>query len=109
MNRNLFIIACLGLVTLVTLSCNKEKTEVAPTSAMAAQQTTSPTLHSAHRDSNDHSLFIDTEVANKMIGSYIYSLANSSTNTFGPDVHSYSLDADSLRAYLADPHVRNIK
>ncbi len=81
---------------------------------------------------NAYSSFITTDVANQMIGSYLSSIgsgsglnsagaASSSSaanayngvagNSNGPvnDLKSFSIDADSLRAYLASTNIKSVK
>jgi hypothetical protein len=107
MNRTLFFAICFAIVT---VACNKGKTEVAPNATPAATTpTSSSTARYAARDSNGYSVFISIADANEMIESYVKSRSNNPNATFGPDVKSYTIDADALRAYLEDPNVKNIK
>lgn len=106
MNRTLLFAICIAIFS---MACNKSETQVAP--AAAAQGSTSNTskTHYAARDSSGTSPFISIDDANEMINSYIKSTSTSSNATYGPDVKSYSIDADALRAYLEDPNVKKIK
>lgn len=110
MNRRLFIVLC---IIVVAVACRKDKSEVTATSAAALQSNGSNNSRSAYRTTDDstvNSLFISKTVANEMISSYIYSLTNLS-NTQNPinDLKSFSIDADSLRAYLSDARIKNVK
>ena len=97
-------------MSILMVSCSKEK---ANTNAENTQSTTNKrtvTTYSgfAHRDDSDqgNSRFIPIDVANQMINSYVYS----TNNTVGQvDVKSFIVNADSLRAYLADPNVKSVK
>lgn len=103
MNSKFYIVLCLALVM---LACNKDNSQVTPT-----RQNTYVAPHTAARDSGATSLFITKEDANRMIGSYITSIAPppGGAGAGAPDVKSFSVDADELRAYLADPTVKNVK
>lgn len=64
-------------------------------------------VHITQKKTTEDSLgckFIPVDIANQMIGSYLSSVSGSSDA-----VKSFSLDADSLRAYLSDPSIKNIK
>jgi hypothetical protein len=92
-------------VALAVVACNKENATVQPISK------TSTSSHAAFRLPADFadtttSKFIPLDSANKMIGSYLNSI-NASTND--SDVRSFTVNADSLRAYLSDNSVKNIK
>jgi hypothetical protein len=101
MNRKIFIALCLSIAI---TACNKDKSEVAP----KAQTTGNSAPRYANRDSGASSLFIPMDVANQMIGSYVQSLG-SSQNALGDNLKAFSVNADSLRAYLADTSIKNIK
>lgn len=109
MNKKL--IFALGLAVVV-IACNKEKSTVEP--VQQNQPAKSSTTHLAGRTTDDSgsfagSLFIPTDVANQMINSYIYSLNQAPAGNATPDLKSFSIDADSFRAYLANPDIKNIK
>ena len=55
---------------------------------------------------HDGPVFIPTDSANKMIQSYLTSIGGSGHDT---DLRSLIFDADSLRAYLSNPAIKNIK
>jgi hypothetical protein len=107
--KNMFFIAvCFGLgITIV--ACRKDNSAV--TTAASANQKNIVNRHSTGRfvDSTDTaggSLFISTTVANTMISSYLCSINASQNDT---DVQSFSINADSLRAYLANSSITNVK
>ena len=50
--------------------------------------------------------FISLVEANAMIGSYLYSIGAEKNDS---DLRSFSVDADMLRAYLADNSIKNVK
>jgi hypothetical protein len=56
--------------------------------------------------SNTISSFISTAEANVMINSYLASINSSANDT---DIRSFSINADTLRAYLADTTVTHLK
>src|SRR4051812_7970292 len=90
---------CLGLVI---LACNKDRQTATPSSHQ-----TGSSHHYAQRfsDSTESSgsQFISMNTANAMISSYLTSLGGSANDT---DVRSFSVNADQLRAYLADSSVK---
>ena len=105
MNRK--VIIALSLLTFV-LACNKEKQTVTPQTTPVSTETVQTTHHSGSRGSG--SLFIPMADANQMISSYIASIASDPNNTAQtPDIHSFSVNADSLRAYLANPAIKSVK
>ncbi len=110
MNRRLFIAMC---VIAVAVACRKDNSEVAPASPTSAPQSNnSSTSRYAYRTTDDstvNSLFISKSVANEMISSYIYSLGNTSSSNIVNDLKAFSIDADSLRMYLADTRIKNVK
>jgi hypothetical protein len=61
-----------------------------------------PHLH----DQADSSSFVSIDSANKMVSSYLASINYPQDDT---DVYSLILNADSLRAYLSDTRIKNIK
>lgn len=104
MNSKFYVILCLAVTM---LACNKDSSEVAPT-----HQNNYKAAHTAAKDPDPaaNSLFISTDDANQMIGSYLSSISSPSTGVDGTgNVKSFSIDADSLRAYLSDPKVKNVK
>jgi hypothetical protein len=101
MKSRLFIVLCLGVTI---FACNKDKSAVTPVT-----QNSVPGHHYAGRisDTTDTvSSFISIDVANKMISSYLCSI-NASQND--SDIQSCSINADSLRAYLSNPAITNVK
>ena len=101
MKSKLLVVLCMGVVI---FACNKEKSEVTPVT-----QKSYPAHHYAGRmpDSTDTvSSFISTNVANQMISSYLCSI-NAAQND--SDIQSFSINANSLRAYLANPAITNVK
>lgn len=60
----------------------------------------------AHSGQTDSSSFVSIDSANKMISSYLASIDAPQDDT---DVYSLILNADSLRAYLSDTRIKNIK
>ena len=108
MNRRLFITLCM---IVAVVACRKDKSEVAPTASTSTPSSGSSTGQYAHKTTDDStvgSLFIPADVANQMISSYIYSLGSAPASTVN-DLKSFSIDADSLRAYLANNQIRNVK
>ena len=111
MNRK--ILLTLSLLILV-LACNKEKQEVVPSTSSATQAAGSgePIRHITAKcgDSTGWSPFITLDVANQMISSYLYSIQNDPNMSLNaPDVKGFTMNADSLRAYLQNSQVTNIK
>jgi hypothetical protein len=106
MNHRVLIALCF---IIAILACNKDKSEVAPKSN-STTTTSQPTHHYAGKgdDSAAFSSYITVDVANKMINSYLYSISTDSTNQ-APDLNSLIINADSLRAYLANPQITSIK
>ncbi len=98
----------LALLSII-LACNKEKQTVTPNSAQAASETTTENRHSGAR-AGDSSLFISQTDANQMISSYIASIGNDPNNTLqNPSLHALVVNADSLRAYLANSKIKSVK
>ena len=135
MNRKLVIASLMAVI--IIIACNKEKTQVTPASGSTERMQISTTQngnnthhHSAGREgdsANAYSSFITSDVANQMISSYLYSIgdqvsgnnfpvaattvANTNINPNGTvnDLKSFSIDADSLRAYLASGNIKSVK
>ncbi len=103
MKSKLLAIMCLGIVI---AACNKDKSEVAPVTKKTYSAPHSAGRLASQPVSEMNSAFIPKDVANQMINSYLYSI-NSSAND--SDVRSFSINADSLRAYLSDPSVKSVK
>jgi hypothetical protein len=98
-------------LSVVIAACNKSKSgnvEVSPVAQ--GSSVTSGSSQYANKTTEDSleegSKFISVGVANEMISSYIYSITNSANANA---VKSFTVNADSLRAYLSDPNVKNIK
>lgn len=107
MNRKLVI--ALSFV-FVILACHKDRSSVGPATNTASHSQTKSHYAAKGNDSTANSAFITMDDANQMINSYLYSIANDSNNTSQtPDIHSFSINADSLRAYLANPQITNVK
>lgn len=69
------------------------------------------TLHSCNpkpESRSDLEGYITKDTANKMIGSYLTSIAGSS-DVQNPDLNSLIVDADLLRDYLKDPEIKRVK
>lgn len=102
MKKKVFSIFCLAIVI---AACKKDNSSVSNT-----KQAVGSVKHAYGRQFVDSaaagSLFISQDVANKMISSYLYSI-NSPLND--SDIRSFSVNADSLRAYLADTTIKNVK
>jgi hypothetical protein len=98
------IFATLGL-SIAILACNKEKPVVVSTSKIAPVLKSSSRLSPLPANAGS-SRFISTELANTMISSYLYSI-NSTQND--SDVRSFTVNADSLRAFLQNISVKNVK
>jgi len=100
MKSKLLIAISLGVLI---AACHKENSTVAPST-----QQTNAKPHYAFRDSTDTagSLFISTNIANNMISSYLQSINSTASDS---NIHSFSISADSLRAYLANPAIKNVK
>ena len=109
MNRKLSIL----LIAAITIAaCNKDKSDIGSTATSAGSQTSAFYPHSAGKNTNDtsgSSLFITSDVANEMISSYVTSLSSDPLKGQTPDIHSFSISADSLRAYLANSRLTNVK
>lgn len=87
-------IFCLSLCTMI--ACQKDEK---PTTTLATQNNNAPTIQSGI------SSFIDSAAANVQIASYL-----SSIDTFNTaQVKSFILDAASLRTYLANNAIEQIK
>jgi hypothetical protein len=102
MKNRLFTALFLGVII---AACNKENSAVTP----SIQRTHS--AHAAYRlpatmQDTATSRFIPLDSANEMISSYLYSISYGNNDT---DVRSFSVNADSLRAYLSDPSIKNVK
>ncbi len=94
----------------VVVACNKEKTDVAPASTTTVPNTQSNPHRSEARLGDPGSMFISTDVANQMISSFITSIGNDPySNPNAPDLHSFSINADSLRVYLQYSNLRSMK
>jgi hypothetical protein len=99
MKHKLVIALCLGVAI---AACKKDSSTVTP-----AYQ--APVAKTGGADSTDTtgSRFISVSLANQMINSYLYSI-NAEQNS--SDVRSFSIDADSLRAYLnSSTNIKNVK
>lgn len=106
MKNKLFISLCL---ILTIAACRKDNPTVTP--ANDTSKTTVTTQHGAGRlpasmADTESSKFIPMTVANQMINSYLSSI---SANTNDTDVRSYSINADSLRAFLDNTSIKNVK
>lgn len=111
MNRKFIFTLC---VIVAIAACRKDRSEIVPAQSSAATTTTSS--HNPHNaakttdDSTIGSLFITKSVANQMISSYVSSIGTVNATSCGiNDLKSFSIDADSLREYLSDPKIKNIK
>ena len=122
MNRKLLI--ALFLV-FVVIACNKEKSEIVPANSISSQNGlkyqsgsafqgrefksnfVSPTPGDERSRHIIGSQFIPADSANEMINSYIYSIEHSATHE--SDIHSFSIDADSLRKYLMHTELKHVK
>jgi hypothetical protein len=98
------IIAAVCL-SIIIAACRKENP------AEPAEPKSKPVPQTAYRlpsslQELEFSKFIPLDSANKMIGSYLYSI-NSSYND--SDLRSFTINADSLRSYLDNGDVKNIK
>jgi hypothetical protein len=104
MKKTVCSIFCLAMAI---AACKKDNSSVSNT-----KQAAGAVKHAYSRQFVDSSasatgsLFISPDVANKMISSYLYSI-NSPLND--SDIRSFSVNADSLRAYLADTTIKNVK
>jgi len=102
------IVIALTLLTVV-FACNKQKQTVTP-QTQAVSETSTQNRHSGARLGDSSSLFISQTEANQMISSYIYSINNDTNNNANnPDLHALIVNADSLRAYLANPAIKKVK
>lgn len=102
MKNKLFTAVCLGLAI---LACNKEKNVISPAvkSGSVATHAVAKFTDTADRE---NSQYISVEVANEMISSYLYSINSSGNDS---DVRSFTVNADSLRAYLSNTSVKSVK
>ena len=125
MKSKLFIALCMGMVI---VGCQKDNSQMAPTiqknytgvssntqtdgttdrgTYVSTGSLNAETWRSAARSTaTSGSQFIPIIEANAMIGSYLYSIRSDRNDS---DVRSFSVDADMLRAYLADGNVKNVK
>ncbi len=103
MKRTLITAIC---VALAIVACNKNNPVATP--ANPRSQTIKHPGKRFSLDSTDTmgSKFISVNDANKMINSYLYSINYQTNDT---DLRSFSIDADSLRAYLAISTVKKVK
>jgi hypothetical protein len=108
MKNRLFIMMCL---TVAIGSCSKNRSEVVPAVQAPEPQSSQSNvnLNYAYRTTQDsvHSRFISTSIANQMINSYIYSITQDTTQN--DDIKSFSISADSLRLYLSNSQIKNVK
>ncbi len=138
MNRKLFIALTAAVVIVIACNKEKSQVTPTYASKEHAQISASPGSqfgphHNGHREgdsANAYSSFITSDVANQMISSYLYSIgggltsAGASSTTLGSsassgtsinangsvnDLKSFSIDADSLRAYLASGNIKSVK
>lgn len=86
------------------LACNKKETEAAKPSANA--QNNLSAMERKFPDNYPFSSFICVDSANRMLGSYLSSI-NADNND--SDIHFLVCNADSLRAYLSDTRIKNVK
>ena len=98
------IVAVVGFSVLIA-ACRKENP------AGPVEQKRTPVPQIAYRlptslQETEYSKFIPLDSANKMISSYLYSI-NSSYND--SDLRSFTINADSLRSYLDNSDVKNVK
>ncbi len=100
MKRKLLVAFCLGSAI---VACRKDSDTV----TTAKSQSVTHKAAGRYYDSTAvSSSFITQSVANQMISSYLSSI-NSAQND--SDIHSFSVNADSLRAYLENPAIKNVK
>lgn len=98
---------------ILIMACSKKNSDVAtvnPTSSASnsGQASSYPYLGNARFSIVDslHSQYIPMDSANKMISSYLTSINTTHNDS---DLHSISINADSLRKYLLNVQVTNIK
>jgi len=103
MKNKLFIALFLGIAI---VACKKDHS-VDPATTHQSGTTNHRSGQRFSADSTDTmSSFITMDVANKMISSYLCSIGGNQNDT---DIQSFSVNADSLRAYLSDPTITNVK
>lgn len=101
--KKAFITAlCLGIAI---VSCKKDNGDV-PTTTPTNNTNTHNTRRFTDSSLAVNSSFITAAVANAMISSYLYSINSTANDT---DVRSFSINADSLRLYLNNSAVKNVK
>ncbi len=108
MKKAMFLPTILSSIVLFT-ACRKENTHVATASPAGSSVTASSSHSYAQRLPNTQdtaSAYISISEANLMISSYLASI-NAATND--SDARAFTISADSLRAYLADSSITNIK
>src|SRR5436305_263075 len=103
MKNRLFVALCIGLAI---AACSKNNSTVKPVTPLS--QTGGHLGGKFTGDTADlsGSRFIKVSDANLMISSYLNSI-NSTAND--SDIRSFSIDADSLRAYLSNSSIKNVK
>ena len=103
MKSKLFIALCLG----IAIAACKKDNAVDP---VTTHQSGTSNHRSGQRFSGDStdtvSSYITMNVANQMISSYLCSINATQNDT---DIQSFSVNADSLREYLANPAITNVK
>jgi len=102
MKRKLLYALCFGIAI---AACRKESSDVKPLTSKTVAGARSGNKF-VDTSSVTGSQFISMTDANTMINSYLSSINSPQNDT---DVRSFSINADSLRAYLADPTVKNVK
>ena len=108
MKPTILLTAILGFTL---LACNKHETEAAKPSASSSANANSSgpndlnALSRKFPDNYPFSSFICVDSANKMLQSYLASLNDADDSS----LHCLIFDADSLRAYLANPNIKNVK
>lgn len=108
MKPTILLTAILGFTL---LACNKHETEAAKPSANSSVNANSggpnglSAMERKFPDNYPFSSFICLDSANKMLSSYLASINDEDDST----LHCFIYNADSLRAYLANPNIKNVK
>ncbi|PZF74986.1 hypothetical protein [Taibaiella soli] len=87
------------------LACNKHETEAAKPQQPTAPSNNPRALERNYPDNYPFSSFISIDSGNKMLESYLASLSDNDDSS----IHSFIFNADSLRSYLNDPRITNVK
>ena len=103
MKNRLFTALCIGLAL---TACNKENSGVAPSPRKSHVASGAAYRLPTSLADTANSKFIPVDSANEMISSFLYSIGSSGNDS---DVRSFTVNADSLRNYLNNNDIKNVK